>query len=79
MVARSGWSVSSVLLRLLLLLLLGVGGSMAACHLSTLREEEICVPLRLLLQGALQWAQGQELLQPLLQKLSALTTSSLGL
>ncbi|KAG5280232.1 hypothetical protein AALO_G00086570 [Alosa alosa] len=75
-VVRSHWSVSSMLFRFLLLLLLGVGSSVAVCHLTALRDEEVCAPLRMLLQGALQWAEGQELLQPILQKISALTASS---
>ncbi|XP_063044936.1 leucine-rich repeat-containing protein 59 [Engraulis encrasicolus] len=67
---RSGWSVWRLLLRLFLLLLLGACVSVCVCHVTALRDEPVCVPLRTLLQDAVQWAEGQELLQPIMQKIS---------
>ncbi|XP_054609458.1 leucine-rich repeat-containing protein 59 isoform X2 [Dunckerocampus dactyliophorus] len=53
-------SLLSLLFKLLLLLLLGLAGATAACRLTDLQWEEVCVPLNIAVDQGLSWAQEKE-------------------
>ncbi|KAK0134352.1 Leucine-rich repeat-containing protein 59 [Merluccius polli] len=53
-------SVIGLLFKLLLLLLLGWAGAVAACQLTDLRKEMACVPVNTALEEGLSWVRRQE-------------------
>lgn len=58
--------------RLLLLLLLGLAGVAAVCHLTDLRKEAMCVPVNVAVDNGVLWAREQEdALRRLVRSLSA--------
>ncbi|TWW82258.1 Leucine-rich repeat-containing protein 59 [Takifugu flavidus] len=58
--------------RLLLLLLLGLAGVAAVCHLTDMKKEAMCVPVTVAVDNGLLWAgQQQDALRRLVQSLSA--------
>uniref|UniRef100_A0A3B3S5N6 Leucine rich repeat containing 59 n=1 Tax=Paramormyrops kingsleyae TaxID=1676925 RepID=A0A3B3S5N6_9TELE len=69
-VPKSKRSILGVLLKLVVMLLGGAFGAVAVCHMTSLRKEAACAPLNMLVEEALSWAQGQEVLRNILQKLS---------
>lgn len=58
--------------RLLLLLLLGLAGVAAVCHLTDLKKEAVCLPVNVAVDDGLLWAKRQEVVvRELVQNLSA--------
>lgn len=58
--------------RLLLLLLLGLAGVAAVCHLTDMKKEAMCVPVNVAVDNGLLWAREQEdALRRLVRSLSA--------
>lgn len=58
--------------KLLLLLLLGLAGVAAACRLTDLQKEAVCVPVNVALDDSLSWAKEQEgVVRQLVQNLSS--------
>lgn len=67
-----GRSVLGLVCRLLLLLLLGLVATTAACRLTDLQREAVCTPLNAAVDEGLWWAQRQEVVvRELLHNLSA--------
>lgn len=65
-------SLIGLLFKLLLLLLLGLVGVAAACRLTDLRKESVCVPINVAVDDGLSWAKEQEgVVRQLVQNLSA--------
>ncbi len=64
----------SLLLKLLLLLIVGVASVIAVCQLTELRKEAFCVPLNVHFEETVRWAQGLEVVQQVIQKMSDLRT-----
>ncbi|XP_053270164.1 leucine-rich repeat-containing protein 59 isoform X1 [Pleuronectes platessa] len=53
-------SLVGLLFKLLLLLLLGLAGVAAACQLTDLKKEDVCVPINIGMADCLTWAKEQE-------------------
>ncbi|KAF4106434.1 leucine-rich repeat-containing protein 59 isoform X1 [Onychostoma macrolepis] len=64
----------SLLLKLLLLLIVGVASVIAVCQLTELRKEAFCVPLNVQFEETVRWAQGLDIVQQVIQKMSDLRT-----
>lgn len=66
-------SFVGLLFKLLLLLLLGLAGAAAACQLTDLRKEAVCVPVNVAVDDSLSWARQQEgVVRQLVQNLSSM-------
>lgn len=71
-------SLCGLLFKLLLLLLLGLAGVAAACRLTDLRQEAVCVPVNVAVDDGLSWARVQQgAVRQLLQDLSSAATELL--
>ncbi|XP_029383259.1 leucine-rich repeat-containing protein 59 [Echeneis naucrates] len=71
-------SFIGLLFRLLFLLLLGLAGVAAACRLTDLQKEDLCVPVNVAVDDGLSWAREQEAaFKQLLQNLSSAATKYL--
>lgn len=65
-------SLVGLMFKLLLLLLLGLAGVAAACRLTDLRKEAVCVPVNVAVDDSLSWAKEQEgVVRQLVQNLSS--------
>ena len=65
-------SLVGLLFKLLLLLLLGLAGVAAACQLTDLQKEDVCVPINVAVADGLSWAKEQGgVVRQLVQKLSS--------
>ncbi|XP_077056663.1 leucine-rich repeat-containing protein 59 [Siphateles boraxobius] len=64
----------SLLIKLLLLLIVGVSSVLAVCQLTELRKEAFCVPLNIHFEETVRWAQGLEVVQQVIQKMSDFRT-----
>ncbi|XP_007571003.1 leucine-rich repeat-containing protein 59 isoform X1 [Poecilia formosa] len=70
--AKSQRSLVGWIFKLLLLLTLGIAGVAAACRLTDLRREEVCVPINAAVDDCLSWAKVQEgVVRQLLRNLSS--------
>ncbi|KAM4623905.1 leucine-rich repeat-containing protein 59 isoform 1-T2 [Polymixia lowei] len=66
-------SLIGLLFKFLLLLLLGLAGAAAACQLTDLRKEAVCVPINVAVNDSLSWAREQEgMVRQLVQNLSSM-------
>lgn len=66
-------SLIGLLFKLLLLLLLGLASAVAACQLTALQKEAVCVPVNIAVNDGLSWAREHEgVVRQLMQKLSPL-------
>ena len=64
-------SLIGLLFKFLLLLLLGLAGVAAACRLTDLQKEAVCVPVNVAVDDSLTWAREQEgVVRQLVQNLS---------
>ncbi|XP_037611687.1 leucine-rich repeat-containing protein 59 isoform X1 [Sebastes umbrosus] len=65
-------SLIGMMFKLLLLLLLGLAGVAAACRLTDLQKEAMCVPVNVAVDDGLSWAKEQEVvIRQLVQNLSS--------
>lgn len=65
-------SLVGLMFKLLLLLLLGLVGVAAACRLTDLQKEAMCVPINAAVDDGLSWAKEQEgVVRQLVQNLSS--------
>ncbi|TNN52701.1 Leucine-rich repeat-containing protein 59 [Liparis tanakae] len=65
-------SLLGLMFKLLLLLLLGLAGVAAACRLTDLQKEAVCVPVNVAVDDGLSWAKEQEVVvRQLVQNLSS--------
>ncbi|XP_026172052.1 leucine-rich repeat-containing protein 59 [Mastacembelus armatus] len=65
-------SLIGLMFKLLLLLLLGLAGAAAACRLTDLQKEALCVPVNVAMDDSLTWAREKEVVvRQLLQNLSS--------
>lgn len=65
-------SLIGLMFKLLLLLLLGLAGVAAACRLTDLQREAMCVPINAAVDDGLSWAREQEgVVRQLVQNLSS--------
>ncbi|NP_998097.1 leucine-rich repeat-containing protein 59 [Danio rerio] len=64
----------SLLLKLVLLLVIGVSSVVAVCQLTELRKEAFCIPLNVHFEETVRWAQGLDVVQQVIQKMSDLRT-----
>ncbi|XP_017558170.1 leucine-rich repeat-containing protein 59 [Pygocentrus nattereri] len=62
----------SWILRLLLLLIVGAAGVITVCQVTELRKEPFCMPINLYVHDTVSWAQGLEVVQQVIQKISDL-------
>ncbi|XP_051523497.1 leucine-rich repeat-containing protein 59-like [Myxocyprinus asiaticus] len=62
----------TLLLKVLLLVIVGMSSILAACQLTELRKEAFCVPLNVHFEETVRWAQGLEVVQQIIQKVSDL-------
>lgn len=70
--APTGRSALGLVVRLLVLLLLGLAATAAACRLTDLRREAVCTAINAAVDDGLRWAQWQEgVVRELLTNLSA--------
>lgn len=61
-----------LMFRLFILLLLGLAGVAAACRLTDLKKEAMCVPVNVAMDDGLTWAKEQEgMVRQLVQNLSS--------
>lgn len=64
-------SVIGLIFKLLLLLLVGLAGVAAVCHLTDLQKEAFCLPINAAVDDGLSWAKEQQIvLRQLVQNLS---------
>ncbi|TRY56651.1 hypothetical protein DNTS_014130 [Danionella cerebrum] len=66
--------IFSLLLKLLLLFIVSISSILAVCQLTELRKEPLCVPLNAHFEQTVKWAQGLDVLQQVIQKMSDLRT-----
>ncbi|XP_041830641.1 leucine-rich repeat-containing protein 59 isoform X1 [Melanotaenia boesemani] len=65
-------SLIGLMFKLLLLLMLGLAGVAAACRLTDLQKEAVCVPINTAVDSSLSWAKVQEgVIRQLVQNLSS--------
>lgn len=65
-------SLIGLLFKLLLLLVLGLAGVAAACRLTDLQKQDVCVPINVAMDDGLSWAREQEVVvRQLVQNLSS--------
>lgn len=65
-------SLIGLMFKLLFLLMLGLAGVAAACQLTDLRKEAVCVPINVAVDDSLSWAKEQEgVVRQLVQNLSS--------
>ncbi|XP_074475478.1 leucine-rich repeat-containing protein 59 isoform X2 [Sebastes fasciatus] len=70
--AKPRRSLIGMMFKLLLLLLLGLAGVAAACRLTDLQKEAMCVPVNVAVDDGLSWAKEQEVvIRQLMQNLSS--------
>lgn len=70
--AKPRRSLIGLMFKLLLLLLLGLIGVAAACRMTDLQKEAVCVPVNVAVDDGLTWARRQEVVvRQLLQNLSS--------
>ncbi|XP_034415273.1 leucine-rich repeat-containing protein 59 isoform X2 [Cyclopterus lumpus] len=70
--AKPRRSLVGLMFKLLLLLLLGLAGVAAACRLTDLQKEAVCVPVNVAVDDGLSWAKEQEVVvRQLVQNLSS--------
>lgn len=71
-------SLIGLMFKLLLLLLLGFAAAAAACRLTDLQKEAVCVPISAAVDDGLSWAKQQEIVvRQLAQNLSSAVTEFL--
>lgn len=69
-------SLIRFLFKSLVLMLLGLAGAIAACQLTGLKKDAVCVPINVAVDDSLSWALKQEdVLRQLVQKLSGAPTT----
>lgn len=65
-------SLIGLMFKFFLLLLLGLAGVAAACRLTVLQKEAVCVPVSAAVDDSLSWAKAQEgVVRELVQNLSS--------
>lgn len=65
-------SLIGLIFKFFLLLLLGLAGVAAACRLTDLQKEDVCVPVNAAVDNGLSWAKEQEgVVKELVQNLSS--------